>query len=169
MAGLQKKIWTPKAGNLKKQVRWIEKEVHRIGENHLVALATIAAEVRKSAYQPYSKYSVGAAIFTASGRIFASCNAETVSYTESDHAERSAVTKAISEGEIRLNGRKFIRAIAVSHPAHSGPCGGCRQRIAEHCDNCLILDVDNKGNIDRITTLVTLLPYAFTPSDLGIR
>lgn len=165
---VRKIIWVPAARILQRQRSWIEKEVARIGENQLIALATIAAGMRKSAYQPYSKYSVGAAILCTSGKIYASCNAETVSYTESDHAERSAITKAISEGEIPKSGRRFIQAIAVSHPAHSGPCGGCRQRIMEHADNCLVIDVDVRGVIEKITSLKVLLPYSFNPSDLGI-
>ncbi len=162
-------IWMPATPVLRKEAKWIEKEIDHIGKNHLTALAILAAGMRKSAYQPYSKYSVGAAVLCFSGKIYASCNAETVSYTESDHAERGAITKAISEGEIRASGRTFIRAMAVSHPSHSGPCGGCRQRIMEHADNCLILDVDTKGKIERITSLKILLPYAFSPSDLGIK
>lgn len=169
MASIKKMIWSPAASNLQRERTWIEKEIIRIGENQLIALAMIASGIRKSAYQPYSKYSVGAAILTASGKIYASCNAETVSYTEGDHAERGAISKAISEGELAISGRRFISAIAVSHPAHSGPCGGCRQRIMEHADNCLVLDVDVQGEIEKITSLRFLLPYAFSPSDLGIK
>lgn len=166
---LQKTIWISSSAHLRQQQRWIEKEIRRIGENKIITLATMAAAVRLHAYNPYSHYAVGAAVLSTSGRIYASCNAETVSYTESDHAERSAITKAISEGEAKYAGRRFIKAIAISHPSHSGPCGGCRQRIAEHCDNCLIIDVDVKGEIERITSLRALLPYAFTPQDLGIK
>ncbi len=63
-------------------------------------------------------------------------------------------------------GELLIRAVVVSHEGESGPCGGCRQRIAEHCDNALIIDVDEEGNIQRITSLKTLFQYAFTPSHL---
>ncbi|KKT38333.1 MAG: Cytidine deaminase [Candidatus Gottesmanbacteria bacterium GW2011_GWB1_44_11c] len=109
---------------------------------------------------------VGAAVLCTSGAIYASCNAEVVSYTETDHAERSAITKAISAGEMKRNGQCFIKAVTISHPGESGPCGGCRQRIAEHCENALIIDTDGKGRIQAVTSLKTLFFYAFTPEHL---
>jgi len=109
---------------------------------------------------------VGASILSTSGTIYASCNAEVVTYTETDHAERSAITKAISEGEIKKSGENFIEAVVVSHPGESGPCGGCRQRIAQHCENALVIDVDENGNVQAVTSLNTLFFYAFTPAHL---
>jgi cytidine deaminase len=166
---LTNKVWTPSPKEIAAQKKWIKKQIKDIGETRLFKLAKTAAEIRKLAYQPYSKYSVGAAILGVSGNIYSSCNAEVVSYTETDHAERSTITQAIAAGELKKSGRKFIKAIAVSHPGKSGPCGGCRQRIAEHADNALVLDVDTKGNIQKITSTQILFPYAFTPSHLGIK
>lgn len=147
---------------------WIIDQLEAIGEKRLIQAIEQAVKVRKRAYAPYSKYRVGAAIICESGNIYASCNAETVTYTETDHAERSAVTRAISEGEVETSGRKFIKAVVVSHSGESGPCGGCRQRIAEHCDNAVIIAVDENGGIRGVTSLKTLLPDGFTPTFLGI-
>jgi len=160
-------VWTPSPAELLSENEWVVSEVNKVGQHTLELLAKLAAGARGNAYQIYSGYSVGAALLSHSGVVWDSCNAEAVTYTETDHAEKSVITRAINCGETRLHGRKFIRAIAVSHKGESGPCGGCRQRIAEHADNCLILDVDPEGKIKRITSLKALLPYAFTPSHLG--
>jgi cytidine deaminase len=162
-------VYTPSDEEIKKERGWIYKQIEEIGEESLKNLAKSAAKVRPYAYQPYSNYSVGASVLTPGGEIYSSCNAETVTYTETDHAERSAITKAISEGAKEKYGRVFIKAVAVSHTGESGPCGGCRQRILEHSDNCLILDVDEDGEIVKITSANILLPYAFTPASLGIK
>ncbi len=66
-----------------------------------------AIEARKNAYAPYSKYTVGAALRTKSGRIYSGVNIENAAYPQTVCAERTAVFKAVSEGE-----RKF-EAIAV--------------------------------------------------------
>ena len=162
------KVYVPSPEEVEKERQWILNKIDEIGVGVLQNLAQSEAAARNKAYQPYSKYSVGASILTVSGTIYSSCNAETVSYTETDHAERSAITKAISEGEIDVSGRKFIKAIAVSHSGESGPCGGCRQRIAEHADNALIMDVGVRGKIKKITSLKILFPYSFNPSHLGM-
>lgn len=139
-----------------------------IGEERLNGLARNAAKARRNAYNPYSKYSVGASLFTVGGEEYSSCNAEVVTYTETDHAERSVITKAISEGAVERHGRKFIKAIAVSHSGESGPCGGCRQKIVKHANNCLVMDVDEEGQIVMITSIKILFPNAFTPTNLGV-
>jgi cytidine deaminase len=147
--------------------KWIETSIQSIGSERIHKLVAAAKKVRLNAYPPYSKYYVGAAVLSVSGNIYASCNAEAVSWSDSDHAEQSAVTKAISEGEFKKHGRKFIQAVAVVHPGDSGPCGHCRQVIAEHADNALIIVARPSGEIWTITSLKLLLPLAFTPSDLG--
>lgn len=56
----------------------------------------------------------------------------------------------------------------VCHSGDSESCGACRQEIAEHCDNALVINVDPEGNPLTVTSLQTLLPFAFTPKDLGM-
>jgi len=163
---LKQKIHIPSVKELEQQASWIQEQIEQIGIRNIQNLIQSAVDVRKNAYEPYSGYKVGAAILCKSENIHASCNAEVVTFTETDHAERSAITKAISEGEVKISGRKFIKAIVISHSGQSGPCGGCRQRIAQHCDNALIIDVDIDGNIQAISSLQILFPYAFIPSHL---
>jgi len=144
----------------------MEKALTDIGDAKIREMVALAKKVRLNAYPPYSKYFVGASVLSVSGTMYASCNAEAVSWSDSDHAEQSAVTKAVSEGEYRKHGRKFIVAVAVVHPGDSGPCGHCRQVIAEHADNAIIICAKPDGNIHTITSLKLLLPLAFTPTDL---
>lgn len=129
-------------------------------------LAKKASEARKIAYVPYSGYLVGAALLTVDGKETAGQNIEVVTYSETGHAEETALKNAVSSGVIQQEGRKFVRAIAVSHEGDTAPCGRCRQIITEFCDNSLVVVADSDGNIRNITSLKTLLPYAFTPSDL---
>jgi cytidine deaminase len=143
---------------------WIEKAITSIGKTTISKLVSEAKRVRLNAYPPYSKYYVGAAVLSISGKIYVSCNAEAVSWSDSDHAEQSAVTKAISEGEYKKFGRLFIKAVAV---VPGVPCGHCRQVIMEHADNALIIVAKPDGKIKIITSLKLLLPLAFTPADLN--
>jgi cytidine deaminase len=85
--------------------------------------AAIAA--RANAYAPYSKFHVGAAILTSSGRIFAGCNVENASYGLTICAERVAVGNAVAAGE------KTFAAIAIATVGGHYPCGACRQVLAE--------------------------------------
>lgn len=163
---LHEKILLPTPEELEEERAWIVKKIEEVGIEKLTEAVQKAIDVRKNAYPPYSGYKVGAAILCKSGSIYASCNAEVVSYSETDHAEGSAVTKTISEGEIVKSGDNFIEAVIVAHTGKSGPCGRCRQRIGEHCKNALIIDVDEEGNVDAVTSLKTLFFYAFTPEHL---
>ena len=84
-----------------------------------------ADAVRRQAHAPYSNYAVGAALLTRSGKVFTGCNVENASFGLSMCAERTAVFKAISEGE-----NDFV-AVAVVTPNEGTPCGACRQVLFE--------------------------------------
>lgn len=116
--------------------------------------------VRRWAYAPYSKYHVGAALLTSSGKIYDGVNVENAAYPTSMCAERTAVFKAVSEGE-----KKFT-AIAVASSNGGTPCGACRQVLSEFGLDTVVLVVDGEGNIERETTVAELLPGAFGPEDL---
>ncbi len=127
-----------------------------------------AVEAAKNSYSPYSKYTVGAALLTVGGEIFSSCNVEVASYGLTDCAESSLISKAVSEGMVVKHGRKFIKAIAVATADGGMPCGRCRQRIREHCDDCEIISGNLKGEILKVTSLQELLPDSFGPENLGV-
>jgi cytidine deaminase len=86
-----------------------------------------AKEAMKNSYSPYSKFRVGAAVLAASGKIYTGVNIENAAYWPSLCAERTAIFKAVSEGE-----RKFKAiAVVVEGNEPSAPCGGCRQVLHE--------------------------------------
>lgn len=124
-------------------------------------LIETALVARQWAYAPYSQYHVGAALLTASDRIYDGVNVENAAYPSSMCAERVAVFKAISEGE-----KDFV-ALAVASSNGGAPCGACRQVLAEFGLDTLILIVNSKGEVVQETPLASLLPSAFQPEDLG--
>jgi cytidine deaminase len=124
---------------------------------HLIQLAN---EIRKNAYVPYSNYRVGAALRSKSGRIFTGVNVESAAYPTTMCAERTAVFKAVSEGE-----REFD-AIAVVTDNGGSPCGSCRQVLAEFGLDIVVLIADGTGELHHEMTLSNLLPEAFTPRHL---
>ena len=58
-----------------------------------------AMEVRQKSYSPYSDFQVGAALLTKSGKIYTGCNIENAAFTPTNCAERTAIFKAVSEGD----------------------------------------------------------------------
>jgi len=123
-------------------------------------LIQTAIEARKWAYAPYSNYPVGAALLTASGRIYDGVNVENAAYPTTICAERVAVFKAVSEGE------RDFQAIAVVTENGGSPCGSCRQVLAEFGLEITVIIADTAGNLIEELTLSDLLPQAFTPKDL---
>jgi cytidine deaminase len=122
-------------------------------------LMEIAKEAKKMAYVPYSKFKVGAALLTKNGKVFTGCNVEIASYGATNCAERTAIFKAVSEGE-----REF-KAIAVSGSSEATyPCGICRQVIAEFGKDIDVI-IDSKDGII-ITNISELLPNSFSGRDL---
>ena len=119
-----------------------------------------AVEAREKSYSPYSHYKVGAALLTKSGRIYRGCNIENAAYTPSVCAERTAIFKAVSEGET-----EFV-AIAVATANSGAPCGVCRQVIREFAPNLTIIYGSIDGNY-RVVTLPELLPQSFGPENLA--
>jgi len=158
-------IKIPSRNEVEEEHSWMQSEIERIGEAKLKELVASSIKARKNAYIPYSNYAVGAAVLCSSGKVYSAPNTEVVTFSQTGHAEGNAVSKAISEGEAKKN-RRFVEAVVVCHSGESEPCGSCRQIIAEHCDNALIIDVDPDGNPVTVTSLKILLPFAFTPSHL---
>lgn len=119
-----------------------------------------ALEVRLQAYAPYSKYPVGAALLSKTGRIFLGVNVENAAYPDSICAERAAIFSAVSAGE------RDFEAIAVATRNGGTPCGSCRQVMSEFGLEIEVLLVDEAGSLVSRGTVRDLLPGAFLPSDL---
>lgn len=97
------------------------------------ALVAEAQAARANAYAPYSKYQVGAAVLTASGRIYRGCNVENASYGLTLCAERSALAQMVAAGE-----REPVAIAIVTEGLEPGPpCGLCRQMMAEFASDSL--------------------------------
>lgn len=124
-------------------------------------LAKRAQAARKHSFSPYSQFRVGAALITRSGKIYTGCNIENSSFGLTICAERTAIFKAVSEGE-----REFTAiAVATDEPRFISPCGACRQVIMDLAGNIDCILTDNKGAI-KILKMHDLLPYPFTSEDL---
>ncbi len=124
---------------------------------HLIDLAN---EARKRAYAPYSNYRVGAALRAKSGKIYTGVNVENAAYPQTMCAERVAIFKAVSEGEMEFE------MIAVATDNGGSPCGGCRQVMAEFGLDAIVLIADGEGRLQKQMTVDELLPEAFTPKHL---
>lgn len=114
----------------------------------------MAKQASENAYAPYSKFKVGAALLTKSGRVFLGCNVENASFGATICAERTAVSNAVSEGE-----REFLK-IAVYASSNSAPCGICRQILAEFSKDIMVIFYDKEKNMIE-KSVAELLPYGF--------
>ena len=123
-------------------------------------LIDTARKYREFSYSPYSKFKVGAAVLTKKGNVYGGCNIENSSYPVTNCAERTAIFKAVSEGE------KESEAIALIADTEGpcSPCGACRQVMGEFHINKIIM-ANLKGDV-KVVTLDELLPYAFPDKDL---
>lgn len=118
-------------------------------------LVKYAVYARQQAYVPYSGFKVGAAVLGKSGRIYSGCNIENASYGLSNCAERTAIFKAVSEGEQEL----IAMAVVADTPGPVSPCGACRQVMAEFGIKEIMLT--NLHGEQRMVTLEELLPFSF--------
>jgi cytidine deaminase len=132
----------------------------KLSDDERRSLIALAREARRRAYAPYSNYPVGAVLRTRSGRIFTGCNIENAAYPTTICAERTAIFKAISEGE------KEFDVIAVVSSGGGTPCGSCRQVMAEFGLDTLVLVADAEGRLTLETTVAGLLPEAFDSKNL---
>lgn len=133
-----------------------------------LALIEAATAARRHAYAPYSEFHVGAALLSEDGRIFVGCNVESIAFSPTNCAERTAFFSAVAAGV-----RRFLAIAVVGGPAatpegaalHCSPCGVCRQVMAEFCepDAFEILCATRLGAPDayRSYSLGELLPHAF--------
>ena len=119
-----------------------------------------AIEAREYSYSPYSQYKVGAALLSKSGKVYTGCNIENAAYTPSVCAERTAIFKAVSEGE-----KEFV-AIAIATLNGGTPCGVCRQVIREFAPDMIIIFGAIEGDY-QVRSLSELLPHSFGPESLS--
>lgn len=121
-----------------------------------------AIEARSKAYVPYSKFQVGAAVLTSNDHVFLGCNVENASYGLTNCAERTAIFKAVSEGDTE------IKAIAVVGDTDGpiSPCGACRQVIAEFATEDTKIYLANLNGVVTESTISEILPGYFSSKDM---
>ena len=117
-----------------------------------------AAEAKEKAYAPYSKFFVGAAVLSSSGKIYPGCNVENISYGLTICAERNAIFKMVSAGE------REIAAVLVYGSTEEilPPCGACRQVIAEFSLPDTAVYMCSKTGEYKKVTVSELLPYTLS-------
>lgn len=128
-----------------------------------MTLAGLIAQARQAAaraYAPYSGYPVGAALRAVDGTVFSGCNVENASYPVAICAERTALVKAISEGQ-----RQFDLLVVVTRNGGT-PCGMCRQMLYEFAPALRVITVDMDGQVSIDLPLTALLPHGFGPASL---
>lgn len=133
-----------------------------VTDAELERLGAAARAASGSAYCPYSRFPVGAAVLTAAGEVVTGCNVENASYGLTICAERNAVFHAVALGH------RLVRAVAVYTPTATptAPCGACRQVLNEFGPDAVVLCLCDGPGVIR-TSLSALLPDAFGPKNLG--
>lgn len=128
----------------------------------VAALLAAAIAVQANAHVPYSRFPVGAAILTPSGRIHVGCNVENAAYPQGWCAEASAIGAMVAAGERR------IEAILTVCPGDrlGTSCGGCRQKIREFAGPATRIHAAGPGGVRRTYTMDELLPDSFGPENL---
>ena len=120
------------------------------------ALIDMALKAMENAYAPYSGFKVGAALLCSDKKVYTGCNIENSSYGASNCAERTAIFKAVSEGE-----REFEKiAIVSSSGDFTFPCGICRQVLSEFMYDKTVVLFSEKDGISEFK-VKDLLPEAF--------
>ncbi|MBP2649680.1 MAG: cytidine deaminase [Firmicutes bacterium] len=123
-------------------------------------LIMAAKHARTKAYAPYSHFNVGAAVRGASGKIYTGSNIENASYGLTNCAERTAIFKAISDGERVLD----TIALVADSKDPVAPCGACRQVMVEFGISTIIMA--NTSGKTHMVSMAELLPWGFEKTDL---
>jgi cytidine deaminase len=138
-------------------------------------LVSKAEQAATTAYEPYSKFSVGAAVRTRSGKIYVGSNLENASYGVGMCAEVAAITAANSAGDFDIEAIAIVGYQTENRSSSSAivtPCGRCRQIIFEASqvsrDDIRVISCDGKVERCRIQPISELLPDGFGPANLGM-
>ena len=121
-----------------------------------------ALEARKQSYCPYSSFAVGAALLCGDGTIFRGCNIENAAYPATNCAERTAMFKAVSEGNMDFRAIAIVGGPKGKEPKDfCAPCGVCRQVMQEFCAPDFMIYMGRGDDSYEAVPLEQLLPYGF--------
>ena len=130
-------------------------------------LVELSKEAMTHAYAPYSGYKVGAALLCADGTVYQGCNIENAAFSPTVCAERTAIFKAVSEGQRDFAAIAVCGGMGGNITGFTTPCGVCRQVMMEFCDpeTFEIYMAVSKEDYRKVT-LKELLPEGFGPANL---
>ena len=129
-----------------------------LNEDDSQALLAEARKARASAYVPYSRFQVGAALLGRDGTVYHGCNVENASFGLTNCAERTAFFRAIADG--CRPGDFVALAVVGDTVGPTSPCGACRQVLWDQCRDISVVMATTGGKLEE-TTLAALLPRAF--------
>ncbi len=121
-------------------------------------LVDAARKARNHARAGQSNFKVGAALLTRDGKIYTGCNVENATYGLTVCAERTALLKALSEGE--PEDHFAMIAVVASPDDPTPPCGPCRQLLWEYCHDIPVV-MANMSRTTKTLGLAELLPLPF--------
>ena len=113
-------------------------------------------------YVPYSHFHVGAALLAKNGTYYTGCNIENAAYGPSNCAERTAIFKAVSEGDKEFEAIAIVGGPDGKIKDFCSPCGVCRQVMAEFCRKDFKVYMENAAGEIKVMTLAELLPESFS-------
>jgi len=129
----------------------------------LEPMLDLARHALTNAHAPYSRFRIGACVRSGSGRLYAGCNVENVSYPVTQCAEATAIGAMVAAGE-----RQIVEVVIVSEGAEPcPPCGRCRQQLAEFASPQTRVHLCGPEGLRLSATLGELLPMAFGPNTLN--
>jgi len=129
-------------------------------------LIIAALHAKRAAYAPYSNFHVGAALLTEDGKIFSGCNIESAAFSPTCCAERTAVYKAVSEGERRFAAVAIAGSPKNADPQYCYPCGVCRQVLKEFVSDDFVVIIVKTETDFRVHNFGELFPHGFGAEDL---
>ena len=139
-----------------------------LNETTIKQLINSAITARTFSYAPYSHFNTGAALLTKDDKIYQGCNIENAAFTPGNCAERTAIFKAVSEGDVSFEKIAIAgspKGDDITGPAH--PCGVCRQVMQEFVNPAefkIVVAYDNENYKEY--TLKDLFPEGFGPDNL---
>lgn len=126
-------------------------------------LFDIAVKAAEKSYSPYSSFRVGAALLTENGDIFTGCNIENASFSLTNCAERTAIFKAVSEGNTKFSAIAVAGSSTEDFSTPCTPCGACLQVLSEFCgDDFIIVLSDGEHKLS------DFLPLRFTNENIKL-
>ncbi|MDY4060511.1 cytidine deaminase [Anaerovoracaceae bacterium SGI.195] len=118
-------------------------------------LFRMAVEAEKNSYAPFSNFHVGAALLSKDGKVFTGVNVENSSLGGTICAERTACTKAVSEGT-----REFTKIAISGNGGEAWPCGICRQFLYEFAPDIRVITGPDEDHLMDMS-LGDALPHGF--------